>query len=878
MATIGSIVTTGKRGAQATITGTGFGAAQGGSTLVFWPVGGASVEVTPTSWNATTIVADIPTDGTNDDLGKAAFFTVSVEGDPITARSLTFVLVQEDLPAPSTYVPGTYVFAPGGAEEAIPGDIHIAASLSGTANLTATASVPGVFSLKSVRFTGDPAYVDTNLTTQFSPERTTAFSVSLWVFVNPTATDMVLFSKKAPAGNRQGFEGKITAAGTFMFSLIGVVGEVSQSAVVFTAAPGFDDGSWHHVVFSNTGAGDASGLGISVDGTALAVTIWNDTLGTNTIVNTAHMTLGMGDTSFLTGYMDDVSLHTKSLSVPEVTGIYNAGMPRDLAGDAGTLSMVDWWWMGDSDTYPTIIDHGSNASNATMMNMIAGDIVTFAPDPVMKYVLATLSGDAALSGNLQSVLSDTYSTDFDGIDDYVDMGDVYAWEYTEQFSISLWVKPLANTSGMLIDKAEMSGEALGYYLRTFSGVSGPGLEFQVSHNLTVGANFVRFQVNAEMALNVWHHIVACWDGTGLLTGMTLWLDGVKLSPDALLGAGVTASIVTHLQPFTIAWSSGMACRIDEVSMFSADLDFQPWWIPELYNNGTPTSPLGHSTGACVSWWRMGDGDTYPTITDHGSGGYDGTMMNMTAGDFVADVPSGPPFDVYAVSLNGTTDYVTMGNNVAYERTAYFTIALWFKADAGSTTGTTRYLVAKTDTSGDHGYSLSARDNGLTFKLANVSPTDLISVSTDPGIFTDGEWHHVVVSSGGGTVSNITIYVDGVNRSLTTNYNNLTSSILSTNSFQVGAANGSNFWKGMIDDISIYDADLYNYVWPPGSADEALYNAGKSIDPRTISLAPYLAHLWLLGDGGDSGVTTLDQIGSADGTLTGGGAAFVADVP
>lgn len=41
----------------------------------------------------------------------------------------------------------------------------------------------------------------------------------------------------------------------------------------------------------------------------------------------------------------------------------------------------------------------------------------------------------------------------------------------------------------------------------------------------------------------------------------------------------------------------------------------------------------------LAWYRMGDGDTYPTITDNGSGGNNGTMTNMDAGDIVSDVPT-----------------------------------------------------------------------------------------------------------------------------------------------------------------------------------------------------------------------------------------------
>ena len=39
----------------------------------------------------------------------------------------------------------------------------------------------------------------------------------------------------------------------------------------------------------------------------------------------------------------------------------------------------------------------------------------------------------------------------------------------------------------------------------------------------------------------------------------------------------------------------------------------------------------------VNWYRMGDGDTAPTLTDNGSGGNNGTMSNFST--FSTDVPT-----------------------------------------------------------------------------------------------------------------------------------------------------------------------------------------------------------------------------------------------
>ena len=59
-------------------------------------------------------------------------------------------------------------------------------------------------------------------------------------------------------------------------------------------------------------------------------------------------------------------------------------------------------------------------------------------------------------------------------------------------------------------------------------------------------------------------------------------------------------------------------------------------IADIYNSGTP-SDLSLLTSSPVHFWRMGDGDTFPTLRDV-IGSADFTMSNMTVADIVNDVP------------------------------------------------------------------------------------------------------------------------------------------------------------------------------------------------------------------------------------------------
>ena len=75
-------------------------------------------------------------------------------------------------------------------------------------------------------------------------------------------------------------------------------------------------------------------------------------------------------------------------------------------------------------------------------------------------------------------------------------------------------------------------------------------------------------------------------------------------------------------------------NLDEVSIFNSELSQTD--VTTIYNLGVPNDISAMS--GLVSYWRMGDNDTYPTITDN-VGSNNGTMKFMSAANFVTDVPT-----------------------------------------------------------------------------------------------------------------------------------------------------------------------------------------------------------------------------------------------
>jgi hypothetical protein len=93
------------------------------------------------------------------------------------------------------------------------------------------------------------------------------------------------------------------------------------------------------------------------------------------------------------------------LDADAVSAIYNSGWPIDLTEASGDYDnegdLVNWWRMGDEDTYDTITDNEGSA-NGTMTNMSSDDIVIFVPQSNSADLVITpdnLAGGTTLTSN-----------------------------------------------------------------------------------------------------------------------------------------------------------------------------------------------------------------------------------------------------------------------------------------------------------------------------------------------------------------------------------------------------------------------------------------------------------------------------------------------
>ena len=148
--------------------------------------------------------------------------------------------------------------------------------------------------------------------------------------------------------------------------------------------------------------------------------------------------------------------------------------------------------------------------------------------------------------------------------------------------------------------------------------------------------------------NTWVHFIITYDGgtTGSNGGsinnyysrFEIWLDGVSQTLNKEnSNDGWDSSIKDEQFRIGEVVFGGKHMRnndkVDEVAIWSSD---QTVNVAAIYNSGT-THDLSALATPPDNWWRMGDADTFPTISDN-IGSLDFTMFNMTVGDIVNDTP------------------------------------------------------------------------------------------------------------------------------------------------------------------------------------------------------------------------------------------------
>lgn len=214
-------------------------------------------------------------------------------------------------------------------------------------------------------------------------------------------------------------------------------------------------------------------------------------------------------------------------------------------------------------------------------------------------------------------------------------------------------------------------------------------------------------------------------------------------------------------------------------------------------------PVGH--------WYLNDNLATTNVIDSSIGGNDGTAQQNTS------VLSAAGKINTALTFNGTTDYITMGDISDLDMTGDMSFGGWFKSTAS---GATQYILAKRSTGLGNGYSLALASTGEA--IAAVLDADSFASVESNSAINDGAWHFVMAVAN--RAGNLTMYVDGTLQDDTDSLSSETGDLSNSEPFLIGSKIiTSGFFTGTIDNVMVFDKIL-------DQADiDILYNSGDGTE-------------------------------------------------
>lgn len=694
------------------------------------------------------------------------------------------------------------------------------------------------FSSKCLRFEGTDEYVTMGNVLGF--ERTDSFSISFWV--KHSGASWVIVNKMQTGGSWTGYEVYSSSAGQIYFTLISAL--TSNQLEVQTTGLSLNDGQWHHIIATYAGTSAPSGIVLYADGSSVSFSTLTNNL-TASIVHTSPFRLGTDGSTWTVGRMDEVAVYNRVLSAAEVTWIYNSGRPRDLQGSGAPSNLLAWWRMGEWDVPAqlTLLDSSPSAVHPTVRDLSGNNYTGTATNMEVLDVLGDVPGD--------TTVYTTKSVRFEGTDEYVTMGDVLDFDRTNPFSVSLWVKiPPSATTAYVVSKIQTPGPK-GWDVY----VSAASVGFELA-NANPGPHITVY-VLKSLFDGEWHHIVATWNGdvTPGAGGAKIYVDGV-MGPMGVASDTLASNSISNTGSFMLGQllSTGFYLGfMDEVSVYSKELlQADVSWI---YNSGVPRSlSAGGAPSNLVGWWRMGEGDTFPTLLDsslgyrtlvraedRSTGAHHGTYAFVGLGDLTSDTPGG--ISRFSLTGNGTK-YVSIGDYLNYTTASPFSLSAWVKYTHTNWDS----LIGKRGSGYYTGYLLCTAGGPLGMILRDSGGTYIQAVTSSS--FNNGNWHHVVGTwDGSGSISGIKLYVDGALQGMVTTGTTVGEI---SNSYSLSLASspaGAFSLVGSIDEAAIYGKTLSL------AEVQAIYNSGAPTDLRSLSSASDLAGWWPLGESSAPGTMT-----------------------
>lgn len=230
--------------------------------------------------------------------------------------------------------------------------------------------------------------------------------------------------------------------------------------------------------------------------------------------------------------------------------------------------------------------------------------------------------------------------EFNGTDERIDFGDVTTADAATRLKIAFWIRWVSGSQGWVIARRNTNQRQFGVLI-----TAGAQLRFYVAQSLTADA----FVAPSTLVVpGVWTHVICDFDPSEPADHARIYIDGADAGS---LGGTVTAvsvlstpSVATSLYVGDAALSDPIAMRLahpaiwvgaNAAAMVESEVyggAADPSEAPDL-NNLSTTPPPDH-------WWPADSANLTSSggVVDEGTGGANGTAVNMTNAVNLVGVP------------------------------------------------------------------------------------------------------------------------------------------------------------------------------------------------------------------------------------------------
>ena len=331
---------------------------------------------------------------------------------------------------------------------------------------------------------------------------------------------------------------------------------------------------------------------------------------------------------------------------------------------------------------------------------------------------------------------------FDGVNDYVDLGNNLDFDGTTPFSISTWVKfDVLGNIEFLINKRDTTLSIRGYSLQKRNTNE---IEFQLVNHAQGGQYRIAVYTSTQVTNNTFYHCVVTYDGSGNSNGVKIYLDGVS---DTLVTRTNTLANKTISNSGNL-WFGNLAYQnlplnglLDEVGIW--DRVLTPSEVTELYNSGSGKqyTPPVVSTPSIITDGLVLNLDAGNTLSYPGTGT---DWFDLTSNDNDGVLLNGASYITDgggSISFDGVNDFVDCGNDISFDITQTLTLECWVKK---STKGGYHHLISKFP-GGNCSYLLGTNTNGQPYFSRSTTGSNQGINGTYNSNISDDNWYHVVAS-------------------------------------------------------------------------------------------------------------------------------------